>query len=139
MNYKVTRSENYQADERSKDEDLQHFKYVDKKKVNGKWRYYYWHKTGKNTSAMYEKTDGNPNSEYGTYVHKKPGPFNNGTDTVIKSKEDRLFSKKVTVKKGDNSLTYDMDGYIEQAAKKTIKSVQSSVNKGLNYLRKLFG
>ena len=35
MNYKVTRSENYQADERSKDEDLQHFKYVDKKKVNG--------------------------------------------------------------------------------------------------------
>lgn len=135
MNYKITRDSSYQADERSKEEDIQHFKYVSKEKVNGKWRYYYWHKTGSHSAAMFEKTKGSPKSEYGTYVHNSGG----SKYTVVKGKSDKLLSANFTLGNSRRRVTYDIDGLIEQAAKKTVKNIRKTVNKGMNFLRKLFG
>lgn len=154
MNYKVTRTDDYQADERSREEDLQHFKYTHKEKVDGKWRYYYRGEFDKLSPGKYEKTNGDPTSaysEYGRYQHNNKGSVNNfisdgkghtylvNRDVVIKAKSDKLLSKNYTSLQNGVRYKYDIDGVIEQKAKKTVKSIQSSVNKGFNYLRKLFG
>lgn len=41
MDYKIIRNGYYNAVEKKNNEDIEHFKYIKKKKVNGKWRYYY--------------------------------------------------------------------------------------------------
>lgn len=42
MNYKITRSESYQASIKPSSEDIKHYKYIKREKgKNGKWRYYY--------------------------------------------------------------------------------------------------
>lgn len=129
---------------------LYHYKYVYKKRINGKWRYFY-----KNDNAVYEKVKGNPNSKYGTYLHM--GPNSTRVGHVVKS--NKLFSKTTTstmkppgkdrAGATDVITTTREVGKIEQGVdavkkalgkfgKQTIKTTNKAVNKGKKTLSRLW-
>ena len=88
------------------EDELMHFKYVSKEKKNGKWVYYYYHKEGPTSAAMYKKTEGNPNSKYGTYEHSG-GSRSYGGRTVEVKRGNSLFTK---TSRQNKELTTDEKG-----------------------------
>lgn len=132
--------------------ELKHWKYLFKKKINGKWRYYYaddFDDDPTDTEGQaYEKVSGDPNSKYGTYVHdSKKQKY-----TVTVKKGKGLLSSKTTV--ADNArqggrrrvATQVREiGKIEQGVdsarkftKKTLKSARKQIDKGRRWVEGLF-
>lgn len=139
--YAVTRS--------GQDDELKHFKYVHKEKVNGKWRYYYKGDFDKhdNIKEVYEKTQGRPGSKYGLYVHSSKSP----DKKVVKVyKTNNLLSKSRKVDLGsEGQYKYRGVGKIEQGydsakkkikkfGKKSVKSLNKQIDRGQKWLNGLF-
>lgn len=138
--YAVTRS--------GQDDELQHFKYIHKEKVNGKWRYYYKGDFDKhdNTKEVYEKTKGKPGTKYGLYEHGK------GSDKRVVSvyKTNDFLSTSRKADYGSNGqYKYRGVGKIEQGydsakkkikkfGKKSIKSLNKQIDRGQKWLNGLF-
>lgn len=115
------------------DDELYHWKYISKKRVNGKWRYKYDDDSkggGKGEDKplwavedgkTYYKNDGS--SEYGKYT--------SGNDTLEIKKSNKLFSNKrvIQVSSGNFSRTTTI---------KEIGKLERSVNKAKNWVRSLF-
>lgn len=140
MRNELYHSDTYLGKEYS--DGLKHFKYVSKEKLpNGKYRYYYYHKTGFNTAAIYAKTEGKKNSKYGTYIH---GDDRNRDIHTVK-KSNKLFSSKKTSKFDGGTHTTHEVGKIRQTVdsaakkvKKTTKKTKKKLSKFGRKLKKLF-
>lgn len=109
------------------------YKYI-RKEPNGKggYRYYYKIKTGKHSSVIAEKVDGDNNSEYGTYVHRGNG----NKEVYIKRRSKTLFgsSKSTTKMKDGSKLTIESDSLTKQA----VHDTGNVINKGKTKAEALF-
>lgn len=127
--------------------ELKHWKYITKEKKNGKWRYYYDHKPmGDDITKRYEKTDGNPNSIYGTYEHGTNYYMVGRNEVVTHPKEiitvkptKDLFSSTVaqTGLSGYREIVEKV-GVIEQHYNSAVKSLSNIIDKGKKWFSKLF-
>lgn len=137
-------------------DELKHFKYVHKEKKNGKWVYYYkddFDDRDKSDAQIYRKTEGSPNSKYGTYKH---GGRNGDQYTVKVKKGKGLLNKTTTTDIGANSnrsnrvavqtreigkLEQGVDSVKKKAkkiGKKTVKSLNKQIDRGQKWLNGLF-
>ena len=104
MEYKVKRAYSYNASDKLESEDIEHraHLYTHKKKVNGKWRYYYGEpieKEGLVTTGITKNKDGTYNSyggKFKTYVDAV-----NNDAKIQKAEEER--------KKNQESIRYHVD------------------------------
>lgn len=144
--------EKYYAVERATPtKDLQHYKYVHKEQKNGKWVYYYKDDMFKDDSIkeVYQKTNGNPSSKYGTYEHG--GHAGNPKYTIKVTKGKHLFTEEHTMKdpRSGNATKTRKIGKIEQGTdyvkkqfkkigKKSIKSLNRHIDRGQKWLNNLF-
>lgn len=125
----------------SKDE-LEHFKYVSKEKKNGKWVYYYYHKTGNNTGSTYSS---DKMSEYGYGTFTRSGGTSGLEDvTVERRKTNDLFSSRSTItysvnsEKGKKYVTENV-GLLEQNFNYVQNKVTKFTSKAKSWLTGLFG
>lgn len=121
-------------------DELKHFKYVTKKRINGKWRYYYatTSKVGGAKAGIYEKTSGSKINKYGTYEGKDP--VTGGTHTVTVAKSNKLLSNTSTIStgRGDVYVTKNV-GTLEQSYDKFAKKTEKNVKKAKRWLSDLSG
>ena len=123
------------------DEELMHFKYVHKEKKNGKWVYYYHHKTGKNTASIYSSDTMNRDG-YGTYT-RGGGTDGRQEEVVTRRKTNKLFSSKSTMTISVNNergkkYVYENVGRLEQSYERLSKKVAQNSGKITNWIKSIF-
>lgn len=141
-------------------DEIYHWKYIKKKKVNGKWRYYYdrseldkYDQEYSNERTTYKNVNGR------TEVQKKTktqyNKTNNWLDSTSKlettsgvtSKGDSIGYKKVTYTKSQGKLSraqakgekkiYDTFLSNKSTVKKTMKKASKKINRGKSAISKL--
>lgn len=125
MNYKIKRVENYNAVDKETDDDIQHFKYLKKERVDGKWRYYYDYHNGDGWSDKIGFEVGK-NDKGNTEI----SAFN----TKKKVKESEYGPKKhgaLTVWKAEDGVEYKVEI--------PTKKIKKYVNSGKSFISRLFG
>ena len=133
----------------SKTGELKHWKYIKKKRVNGKWRYWYADDIGGDKEGLaYEKTSGDPDSKYGTYIHD--GEDGRYEVTVKKGKGLLGSTKTRTLRRKDapgseiSTKTIEIGriergvGSAKKQIKKTISSARKEIDKGMEWFENLF-
>lgn len=133
-------------------QSLQHgFKYI-RKEPDGKggWRYYYLKKEGHNSSAVYEKIKGSPNSKYGSYQHKNVFSGNKKVVNVYKINKFRSIKRYAGKTRDGTEVEVHGVGLLEQGSdyfkksarkgrkkiKKIIKKTKKATNKQINNAKK---
>lgn len=138
--YAVTRSE--------KNDELRHFKYIRKERRKGKWVYYYKDEDakGENKDDLYVKTEGKPESKYGTYQNVK-----NKNKTVDVKKSNSFFSGRSRLKSNSSGWEHETREIgklerqlpkakkkIKKFGKKSVKSLNKQIDRGQKWLNGLF-
>lgn len=116
------------------EDELMHkqYKYMYKKKVNGKWRYYYKGPALDGSgSSMYEKdTPG----QYGQYVHKGAG----GKKHIVNRSEGiKTLNRSHTLENDKEIIRYESVGTLEQSLNSLSKKTKKAIKKAKNWLGKL--
>lgn len=145
MKCKITRRESYQASVDPRSNDIQHFKYLKKKKVDGKWRYYYDVNHLKNDLGFDEKEElksakRNLASAKDAYDEQYKYTQNNWKSVM----SDREHLKAVAYNTKRITDNYDkakrrVDKAVKEYNNTPIGKLENFVNEGKQNLKKLFG
>lgn len=132
---------------RRTDNDLQHFKYIKKKKVNGKWRYYY------DIGPGYGIVDGQKMSSVKGYSkfqdlmgQDEKDRYDRAVNRVARA--ERNYIEKRNISKHDNNISYQTyvnAGISYTKARKAymktplgkLKSIKNTIDNGRNKLADL--
>ena len=118
-------------------DELQHAnpKYLRREpKPGGGWRYYYTLPMDRSGTkvGIYEKTQGDKNSKYGTYEHNNRG---GKKDVVNIKKGNKLFSSTKVSEGRGHKYTEKSVGLIRQYADKAVSSMKKQAQKGAKKLK----
>lgn len=132
MEYKVKRAYSYNASDKLEPEDIEHRAnlYTHKKKVNGKWRYYYGEpieKEGLDTTGITKNKDGTYNS-YG-------GKFKTYVDAV--NNAAKIQKAEEVRKKNQESIRYHVEKLIKNP-KVSSDVIASQARDGKDFISSLF-
>ena len=132
MEYKVKRTYSYNASEQTEHEDIEHraHLYTYKKKVNGKWRYYYGEpieKEGLDTTGITKNKDGTYNS-YG-------GKFKTYVDAV--NNAAKIQKAEEVRKKNQEPIRYHVEKLIKNL-KASADAIARQAGDGRDFISSLF-
>lgn len=119
-NYYVHNGQLYKTNE------LKHWKYIKKERVNGRWRYYY-DDGGQKGEILNPRA--NPNSPYGTYYMTK-SMIPSNLKKVQVNKSNNLFST-------EKSIDTNKDGFADTTIR-NIGKLERSIDKARNWVESLF-
>lgn len=130
-------------------DELKHakFKYLYKKKVNGKWRYYYEGDSmdaGKKKDGVLSLYYKDRPGKYGTYLEDESlgyGDSSGKNRTIVSATNNRsLFSKTVRQKgTGDKTIDMHTSGLLEDLGDQISDTSKMYSKKAKKWLNKLFG
>nr|DAO53502.1 MAG TPA: Papain fold toxin 1, glutamine deamidase [Caudoviricetes sp.] len=138
------------------EDELQHWKYIKKIKVKGKWKYFYDKEELERFEKGYEKTtekkDKNGNTETVTTVYKKTNDLFGGKTSVQKDGVNMYSGKKWKITSIEKSqgkvdrLIAKGEKFIfnkflknKKAKKPGSSAFSKAIDKGKNFINKLFG
>lgn len=123
--------------------ELKHWKYIYKKKVNGKWRYYYKDDLKKDDEDSIDPDDYDFITKDGKSYYRKKGTkgkfvTSNG-DTYERKKSNELFDRSVKTTRAANlssrtTHTVEYKGKISQ----TLDKAKKEIDKGRRWFESLF-
>lgn len=150
----------YTAVVKRKDSDeLRHWKYIKREKVNGKWKYYYkkspaeqfrWgyelgSKEDPNTGAPLNKDNIDPNvyAKYANtlvdYYDSLNDPFYRGRETSDIKREMKEVEKEITENATKYHMAQSFMGKLGQFVGRTVTSLDNEIDKGKEYLNSIIG